>query len=166
MASIFKPGEILLKYDDFDIKKYRNLGYDTIFLDVDNTITPYYVKIPDDKAKAFVKKLKDSGFKVIVISNNTDKRVKEVAASIDCDYYCWAFKPLTIKMNKAIKDYKLDRKKIICMGDQLLTDVLGGNRAKIFSIYVKPISETDSFTTSINRKAERFIFKHILHEKV
>lgn len=166
MTSIFKPKEILESYKAFDIKKYRDKGFDTILLDVDNTITPYFVKIPDEEGKTFVKNLKEAGFNVFVFSNNTDARVKEVAKALNTDYYCWAFKPLPFKFLKVIKERKLNKQKIICMGDQLLTDVLGANLVGIYSIYVKPISKKDSFTTSINRKIERFIFKHILHEEV
>ena len=166
MANLFRPKEIIDKYDEFDIDRLRSDGFNTILLDVDNTITPYFVKFPDEKAKEFVKRLKDNGFEVIVFSNNKEKRVKEIAESIDCVHYSWAFKPLPFKFNKVIKDKKLDRKKVICMGDQLLTDTLGGNTARVYTIYVKPISEKDSFTTAINRKAERFIFKNILHEEM
>lgn len=164
--SIFKPDLLIKKYDDLDIELLKNRGFDTVFLDVDNTITPYYVKIPDAKAKAFVQKLKDNGFKIIVVSNNTEKRVQEVASSIECDYISWALKPLPFKAKALIKKYHLDRKKVLIMGDQLLTDVLCGKLSGIYAIYVKPISEVDSFSTKINRKIERFIFKYILHEKV
>ena len=164
--SIFRPDLLIKKYDDLDIEDLKNRGFDTVFLDVDNTITPYFVKIPDAKAKAFVQMLKDNGFHVIVVSNNTDERVKEVASSIDCEHICWAFKPLPFKANALIKKHHLDKSKVFIMGDQLLTDVLCGKLTGIYAIYVKPISEVDSFTTKINRKIERFIFKHILHEKV
>ena len=52
------------------------------------------------------------------------------------------------------------------MGDQLMTDVLGGNSAGVFSIYVKPIVDEDLPVTYLNRKMERLVFKYILHEKV
>lgn len=164
--SIFKPDLLIENYKKLDLQYLKDRGFNVILLDVDNTIIPYYVKLPDDKAKEFVKKLKDNGFKVIVVSNNTNSRVKEVAASIESDYICWALKPLPFKVNKLIKKRHLDRNKILIMGDQLLTDVLCGKLAKIYTIYVKPISEVDSFTTKINRKIERFIFKYILHEKM
>lgn len=166
MASIFKPNEMLKTHKDFNVEEKRNLGFNTILLDVDNTIAPYYEKIPGKEAIEFVKKLEDAGFRVIVFSNNTDKRVKEVAKVLNCDYYPWALKPLPFKFFKVIKEYKLDKEKVICMGDQLMTDILGGNSAGVYTIYVKPISEVDSWTTKINRKMERFVFKHILHEEV
>lgn len=162
----FRPCMLLKSFNDLDINYLKEKGFDTVFLDVDNTITPYFVKIPDEKGRAFVNNLKQNGFEVIVLSNNTDKRVKEVAESINCEYVCWAFKPLTFKAKSLIRKKKLNKKKIFIMGDQLLTDVLCGNLLGIYSIYVKPISEVDSFTTKINRKFERLIFKYILHEKV
>ncbi len=164
--SIFRPDLLIKSYEDLDIKGLREKGFDTIFLDVDNTITPYFEKIPGDKAKAFVRKLKDSGFHVIVVSNNTNERVKEVASAIDCEYICWALKPLPFKAKKLLRKHGLNRKQVFIMGDQLLTDVLCGKLLGIYAIYVKPISEVDSFTTKINRTFERLIFKYILHEKV
>ncbi len=164
--SIFRPDEILKRFDELDIKALRSRGFNTVLLDVDNTIAPYYEKLPDDKAKAFVKRLKDAGFEVFVFSNNTDKRVSKVAKALDCEYYPWAFKPLAFRGNHLIKTKKLDKNKIFIMGDQLLTDVLCGKKLGIYSIYVKPIVDSDSFRTSINRFFERKIFKYILHEKV
>lgn len=164
--SIFRPDEILKKFDELDISALKSRGFNTVLLDVDNTITPYYEKLPGKAGKDFVKKLKDNNFEVFVFSNNTDSRVSKVAEALECEYLPWAFKPLAFRGNYLIKSKKLDRSKIFIMGDQLLTDVLCGKRLGIYSIYVKPIVDSDSFRTSINRFFERKIFKYILHEKV
>ncbi|MDO4500960.1 MAG: YqeG family HAD IIIA-type phosphatase [Erysipelotrichaceae bacterium] len=164
--NIFEPNKILQSYKDFDIDDFRKRGYKTILLDVDNTITPYYQKTPDEEARAFVKRLKDAGFEVIVYSNNTNKRVSSTAKTIECEYVCWAFKPLPFKCWSLLKKKGFDKKTTLCMGDQLITDVLCGKLAGIYAIYVKPISEVDSFNTSVNRFFERLIFKYVLHEKV
>lgn len=164
--SIFKPNEILNIYSDLDIKGLKDKGFNTVFLDVDNTITSYKDEVPDDKAREFVKKLKDEGFRVIVVSNNTKKRVSQTARAINCEYSYWSFKPLPFKLNSLIKKFNLDKTKIFMMGDQLLTDILCANNLKIYSIYSKPIGNKETFYSSISRCIERFIFKHILHEKM
>lgn len=164
--NIFRPHKILNTYKDFDIKMYREMGYNAILLDVDNTITPYHEKVPNKEGKAFVKSLKEAGFKVIVYSNNTNKRVSVIASSVECEYVCWAFKPLPFKSNYLIRKKGFKKSTTICMGDQLITDVLCGKLTGIYSIYVKPISDVDIFSTKINRFFERLIFKYILHEKV
>ena len=162
----FRPDKLLKEFNDLDMDYLKENGFNTVFLDVDNTITPYFVKIPDEKGRAFVQRLKDVGFEVIVLSNNTDKRVSKVAEALDCEYLPWAFKPLAFRGNYLIKKKGFDKSKVFIMGDQLLTDVLCGKRLGIYSIYVKPIVDSDSFRTSINRYFERKIFKYILHEKV
>lgn len=164
--NIFKPNEILNRYDELNIISLKNKGFNVVFLDVDNTITPYDLKVPNDDAKNFVKKLKDNGFEVIIVSNNTNKRVSKTAKEIDCEYSCWSFKPFTFRLNSLIKQKKLDKNRIFMMGDQLLTDILCANSLGIYSIYSKPISDVETFYSFISRKIERFIFKYILHEKM
>jgi len=41
------------------------------------------------------------------------------------------------------------------IGDQLFTDVLGGNRLGFHTILVVPVAQTDGFWTRFNRRMER-----------
>jgi uncharacterized protein len=52
---------------------------------------------------------------------------------------------------------KLKKEEVVVIGDQLLTDVLGGNRFGVHTILVVPVADTDGFFTRINRKIERKI---------
>ena len=44
------------------------------------------------------------------------------------------------------------------VGDQLLTDVLGGNMAGAHTVLVKPLTDDEFFATKFTRLAERFCF--------
>ena len=46
------------------------------------------------------------------------------------------------------------------VGDQLMTDILGANRAKVNSILVVPVKEKDGWATYLNRRIERVIMKY------
>ena len=46
------------------------------------------------------------------------------------------------------------------VGDQLLTDVLGGNRGGLYTILVIPVVESDGFFTKFNRMIERRIMNY------
>ena len=165
--AIFRPLEIIERFDKLDIDKYRSMGYDTILLDIDNTIAVPDTELTASKeAKAFIKKLKDSGFRVLIYSNNVLERVKPYADSAGCEYVYFALKPLPFVYWSTMIKLKLDRHKVISLGDQLVTDGLGCNIVGIGFIYTKQLVEKDAFITSINRHTERFIFKYILHEKV
>jgi HAD superfamily phosphatase (TIGR01668 family) len=64
---------------------------------------------------------------------------------------------MTRAFKRAIQDMKLKREEIVVIGDQLLTDVLGGNRLGLHTILVVPVASTDGLWTRFNRKMERLI---------
>ncbi|MBZ4668522.1 MAG: YqeG family IIIA-type phosphatase, partial [Defluviitaleaceae bacterium] len=45
------------------------------------------------------------------------------------------------------------------IGDQIFTDVWGGNKAGIKTILVVPVSERDEWVTKIKRGLERIVIK-------
>lgn len=54
----------------------------------------------------------------------------------------------------------LPKEEIVVVGDQLLTDVLGGNRGGLYTILVIPVVESDGFFTKFNRMIERRIMNY------
>ena len=161
LDKLFKPDLTLDKITDFDASKYKALGYKAILLDLDNTLAPYYVKSIDQKAIEVIESLKNTGFKVLVFSNNSPQRVGNYLKTTDYEYLCYALKPLPFGYLRAKKKLGVELKDCISMGDQLLTDVLGAKRMKVFSVYVKPLVDKDSWSTKINRFLERKIFKRL-----
>lgn len=164
---LFKPYEILNVYEDFDIDKYRSLGFDTLLVDIDNTLAiPDTELIASSRAKNFIDNLISNGFKVIVISNNKLKRVKPFADSLNVPFKHLCFKPLPFAYYSIIKEYNLTKNSIITLGDQIITDCIGANLVGLCPIYVKQLVQKDSYKTIINRFIERLIFRYILHEKM
>ena len=72
MKNLFKPDEIINRFNLFDADKYRKLGYTTILMDIDNTLD-----IPDSKKPAskeaydFLDMLEAKGYHIILFSNNS-----------------------------------------------------------------------------------------------
>ncbi len=147
-----------------DYKKLKKDGIKCLLLDLDNTLVPSGVKQPTPKAKKLVNNLKEMGFKVIILSNNSRKRLEPFKEELGVDCSSNSFKPLKIKYLKILKDLKYKESEIACIGDQFITDILGGNRVGIKTILVNPISRKDLKITQINRLIERYI-KKILHRK-
>ena len=72
-------------------------------------------------------------------------------------------KPLKIGFRKVQKELKEDFEKIGMVGDQIFTDVLGGNRCKMFTILVEPINEKDYWYTQWKRPLEEKIKRQYLN---
>ena len=60
---------------------------------------------------------------------------------------------------KAQKRLQERPENIAVIGDQLFTDVLGGNRCKMFTILTDPIAERDILITKIKRPIENYLKK-------
>ena len=138
----------------------KNRGIRCLLFDLDNTIVPENIKVCSDKTKELFNKLKED-FQVIIFSNSPKRRVSMIANSLGVAYVCWAFKPSPKKFLEVMNNYKYGENEIAIIGDQLLTDVKGGNRVGVLSILVNPVSKYDPLWTKIGRKRERRIMKKL-----
>ena len=164
--ALFRPKEIINTYTDLDIERLRKEGFDTIFIDVDNTIAIPNTGTCDERAEKFLNYLKEAGFKVVILSNNNSKRVKMFLRDIDADYVSLALKPLPFGYIRGLIKSGSKPSKTIVLGDQLLTDILGANICGCYGIYTKRLQKKDSKLTAFNRRIEDFVWRNILHEKV
>ncbi len=137
-----------------DYDKLAKIGIKCLLLDLDNTLIPSNTTVVNDKLRKKIKELKKQ-FHIVIFSNALEGRVKKVANELDVEYQALAFKPLSYGFNKILNKYKYKECEVAIVGDQLQTDILGGNNVGIVTILVNPISTRDSFFTKINRWQER-----------
>lgn len=133
-----------------------------LILDVDNTLIDYH-KNMDEKVKHWVDNLKKQGIKFCIVSNtNKHEKVKAVSQKLDIPYFHFAKKPSKKGFLKAKEKMNLSEKNIAAVGDQIMTDIIGANRCKMFSILVEPISEKDILITKVKRPIEKCIINRYL----
>ncbi len=139
--------------------KLKEEGIKILLFDVDNTITPAREEKFFKETKKLFDKLKKD-FKVVLFSNNFEKRIKKFGDYYDVDIFYLSLKPFSFKYRKALRKYNVKRNEVACIGDQLLTDINGANKMKMVSILVTPISEVDEKETWFNRQIEKKIFSN------
>jgi len=145
---------------DLELLKKNNIQ--GLILDVDNTLIDYDKK-PVEGLEKWCSNLKENKIKLCILSNSNKKeKVKKLATKLDIPFIYFAKKPLKIGFKKAKKILELENENIGVVGDQLMTDVLGANRCKMFSILVKPISEKDIWVTKLKRPLENYIIHKYL----
>lgn len=150
-------------------KSIYTINYDSLFLrgikclliDLDNTIVPISMKSPNKKIKELFDDLKMQGFKVIIFSNSSKSRIKPFKDILDVDCCAKARKPFQKKYLKIMEEYQFSEEEIACIGDQLITDIQGGNKAGITTILVNPIGTKEYLGTKINRVFEKYIFRKL-----
>ena len=159
---IFYPDlylENILKIDKEILKKNDIKG---ILLDIDNTIL-YYDRTMLDGVKEWRESLKNEEIKFCILSNsNHIEKIKIVSDALQIPYVFFAKKPLLGGYKKALTILQLQPQNVAMVGDQVLTDVLGANRMKMFSILTKPLEERDIWITKVKRPVENLIIKSYL----
>lgn len=159
---VFYPDFYCNSVRDVQIDFLRKNNIQGIILDVDNTIIDYYRKFEEGTIE-WVNELKEAGIKFCIVSNtNKIKKVKYVAQTLDVPFFYFAKKPLKTGFLKAKEKLGFNAENIAAIGDQIMTDVIGANRCKMFSILVKPIAEKDIFITKIKRPIENKIIENYL----
>ena len=145
--------------DDIDVQELYESGIRYALLDIDNTIVPYTSPFPDDKALKFLKSLSDNGIRYCFVSNNNKNRVEEFNKYIGVPVYPRAKKPLLFGIDKAMRDFGAVKENTVLIGDQIFTDIYGGNRMKFYSVLVTAVGKNETNLVAIKRYFEKLVLR-------
>ena len=159
MSSIFLPDIFAETVFDIDTEALKNQGIKGFIFDIDNTLATYAMPVADEKTAEWLKNLEKSGFGIFIVSNNDKERVRIFAENVGVPYFGKALKPLDFYLRAACRRMGIKPKETALVGDQLFTDIWGGNLLKMKTILVKPISEVEDGFVKFKRQFERRILK-------
>lgn len=146
-----------IRHIDLDLLESK--GIKGIILDIDNTLVPMHRKDADENATTWIAQLKSRGFKVCILSNAAEKRVLRFNKDIDVIAIHRAFKPAGKAFLKAAEALELEPENIAVVGDQIFTDILGGNKANMLTVLVKPIDKKEILYVRLKRTPEKIVLK-------
>lgn len=164
MLKQYYPGGYAESVFAIDFQKLYDRGYRGLLFDVDNTLV-HHGDDSNAQVDAFFEKLHAMGFKTILLSNNSARRLERFKKNIDTHYIPEAGKPAPDSYLKALQMLEVSQKEALCIGDQLFTDVLGANRAGIDSILVHYIQIDPKAKIGIRRHVEKLILGFYRHSK-
>ncbi|MCQ2454715.1 MAG: YqeG family HAD IIIA-type phosphatase [Clostridia bacterium] len=156
---LLKPTVKLEKITDISVGLLKKLNITALILDVDNTLSTHHGMVLCDGLENWLQVMADNGIKLVILSNSTKKRVKPFAEKINLDYLSTGLKPLFIGYLRALKRLGVSRKNVAIVGDQIFTDVLGGNCCLLKTILLTPIKPESSLRFRFKRKLEKIVYK-------
>lgn len=140
-------------------QELADMGVKSVIVDLDNTLVgSKHLEAPPELIE-WLDQLQQHGFQVMIVSNNTKTRVSNFAKPLNIPFIHGAKKPFGQAFDRALKQLDSAPHETVIIGDQLLTDVLGGNRRGLHTILVVPVSDQDAMCTKISRSLERFFFR-------
>ena len=159
MSNPLSPGSYLSSVHAVDLDDLTARGIRVLLLDLDNTLLPRDTNVVPDELKAWAAGLRDRGFSVCLVSNNWHERVHHVASELGFDLVDKAVKPLPFAFLAALRRAGAKRREAAVIGDQLFTDILGGNMLGMRTVLVSPLSATDLPHTLFLRRLEALVLK-------
>lgn len=157
MYKYFLPDEYVKDIFQISPEALKEKGIKGIITDLDNTLVEWDRPEATPEIIEWVKMMQDAGLQVTILSNNNIGRVETFCGPLGTPFICEARKPLAKNFKKALASMGLQKEEAVMVGDQLMTDILGGNRFGLHTILVVPVASSDGFVTKFNRMIERRI---------
>ena len=112
-------------------------GITLLLADLDNTLVPYKAPVPTERWR---EELEAGGVKLFLLSNSRKPgRPKRFADALGIDFIGHAGKPKRGGFLAAMERTGRTPAQTAIVGDQIFTDILGGTRAGVTTILVRPI---------------------------
>lgn len=131
-------------------------GYRGILFDIDNTLVEHGAPADERSTELFLR-LRNIGYKTVVISNNKEPRVKQFADAVGSEYIYKAGKPLIKNYLKAMEMMETDKAGTLFVGDQIFTDIWGARSTGLFTYLVRPIDKKEEIQIILKRYLEKII---------
>lgn len=155
---LLEPDRYFSRISQIDLASdLMDRGIANVLLDIDNTILSRTTHdIPRDVG-AWLARARDAGISFCLVSNNWHRSALAVAERLELPIVAKSMKPLPFALRSALRLLGATRQDSVCIGDQIMTDVLGAHLVGIEAYLVVPLVEADLKHTLLLRNLERVL---------
>lgn len=140
-----------------DLRALEAQGIRGVILDLDNTIVPWGDWQAAPELSVWIAAAREAGFRLCIVSNNAGARVRYLSQALGLPAVTAALKPSRAALRRALSLMGTTPPTTALIGDQLFTDILGGNRLGLHTILVRPQGHREFALTRITRWVERLL---------
>lgn len=157
---LLKPNIKLHGITDITVEILNKFNIKALLLDVDNTMSTHHGQALTEGLLEWIDCMHKNGIKLMVLSNSKRKRIEPFAERISLPFISLGCKPLPTGYLRGVRALGEKRKNVAIVGDQIFTDVLGGNLVGVKTVLLTPIKLEDGLSFKIRRNLEKKIYKH------
>jgi uncharacterized protein len=161
MKSRWHADTLAANLQAIEVKELIASGIGGAIIDLDNTIVGYRSLEPLPGDAAWVKAAVEAGLRIILVTNNATSWAQTVAKTLGVPIIPNARKPLPTSFRRALEILGLPRERVVVIGDQYFTDVLGAKFSGLTVILIPPLGGRDPWRTRLLRIIARVLgFEH------
>lgn len=150
------PRAVAASVPAIDPATLRALGIRGLIVDLDNTLVPFGRADVSPQVRAWLDRLAAAGIAAAVASNGPPARVAALSATLALPAVR-GLKPAAGPFRRALSLLRTRPEETAVVGDQVFTDILGGNVLGLYTILVEPLSGRDFLGTRVARAVERWL---------
>lgn len=159
MFRVWMPDRLFPTYDAITVDFLKEQGIEALILDIDNTIAPYEVAEPDERALLWFAALKEAGIRASFVSNNHAPRAELFNRQLGLFVFADSKKPSGKNLRRAMEAMGSTAENTAVVGDQIFTDVWAGKRLGMRAFIVPPIKDKKNLFFRTKRLLERPIMR-------
>lgn len=160
MFGIFCPDYRAKSIYDISAKWLKRNGYVKVVVDIDNTLLPTDKNMVSPRALTWIRQMQQQRVNIALITNKNGERIDHIMHQCGVGCIKRAGKPLPFCYKQVRKAF--GGGKILYIGDQIMTDVLGARFSNYPVILVQSLGGKEGFITRMNRSIEKFIFNRLV----
>lgn len=161
MLEILKPGLYVSSVAKVPVGVLVERGIKGLVVDLDNTITLWNDDYLAPEVLEWFATVSQVGLKACLTSNNSPERGRRVVERLSLPAVFHCSKPRRRGLRQALEVLGTTPRETALIGDQVFTDVLGGNRLGVYTVLVEPISSHEFVGTRLMRRLERVILRSL-----
>lgn len=162
---IFRATRYVASLPLVDAEALAAEGVRLVLLDRDNTCVPRDASEPPAEVMAWLARARAAGLTVGLVSNNFhSSQVGATARLMGCEVVDHAMKPAPFALRRAMRMHAVMPGEAVMIGDQVFTDVVAGNLARVRTVLVRPQSRSDLWYTHVFRVFERLALRGVTFE--
>lgn len=143
---------------EVDLEGLAGRGIRGLVLDLDNTLVNWNSDHIRPEVSAWLDRAKRLGFSLCISSNaHSPRRVRRLSERLGTLCVTHAGKPRARAFTRPMEIMGTTPETTAVVGDQLFTDILGGNRAGVHTVLVRPLGWFEFPGTMISRLLERVV---------
>src|SRR5579875_590487 len=134
-------------------------GFRGVILDLDNTLVRWQKEEIEAELANWIESLKQLGIRICLLSNSLRTgRSQRIARRFGIEAVGWARKPSRSGFRRALEALGTSPAETVIIGDQMFTDIFGGNRMGLYTIMVQPLHPHEFlYTRFVSRPPERLL---------
>jgi HAD superfamily phosphatase (TIGR01668 family) len=176
MSELYLPDLAARRFEEIDFSEVFTDQRRFLCMDLDNTLLPQTGETISAEVLKTLKQLRESDkvqdmclISNVIFPGKRVGRLHRMAEKLEIEHVVPGFffnrKPKNAPFLKALKLMKAEPEETIMIGDQIFSDILGGNRMGMFTIWLEPMSGDHWTTVAVGKRFREKRVRKEMHKR-